>query len=95
MNFPFQTLGDQLPQVLQKVQVSQHLNQQLPLQSAFVDETGKQVVLGDYFGKRPAVLALVYYNCPMLCSEEMVTADGPPLFTCPPKAIVWLLPTAW
>ena len=63
--------GDQLPQVLQKVAVSQHLNQQLPLDAKFVDETGKAVQLRDYFGKRPAILTLVYYNCPMLCSEEM------------------------
>jgi len=63
--------GDQLPQVLQKVGVAQHLNQQLPLDASFVDETGKPVKLGDYFGKRPAILALVYYTCPMLCSEEM------------------------
>jgi protein SCO1/2 len=63
--------GDQLPQVLQKVAVTQHLNQQLPLDAAFVDESGKEVKLGDYFGKRPAVVALVYYTCPMLCSEEM------------------------
>jgi protein SCO1/2 len=63
--------GDQLPQVLQKVGVSQHLNQQLPLDAAFVDDTGKPVKLGDYFGKRPAIVSLVYYNCPMLCSEEM------------------------
>jgi len=63
--------GDQLPQILQKVAVSQHLNQQLPLDAAFVDETGKPVRLGDYFGKRPAILSLVYYNCPLLCSEEM------------------------
>jgi len=63
--------GDQLPQVLQKVGVSQHLDQQLPLDAAFVDETGKPVKLGDYFGKKPAILALVYYTCPMLCSEEM------------------------
>ena len=63
--------GDQLPQVLQKVGVSQRLNQPLPLDAAFVDETGKQVTLGDYFGKRPAILSLVYYNCPLLCSEEM------------------------
>jgi protein SCO1/2 len=63
--------GDQLPQVLQKVGVAQHLNQQLPLDAAFVDESGKPVQLGDYFGKRPAILALVYYTCPMLCSEEM------------------------
>ena len=63
--------GDQLPQVLQKVQVSQHLNQQLPLDTTFVDDQGQSVKLGDYFGKRPAILSLVYYNCPMLCSEEM------------------------
>jgi protein SCO1/2 len=63
--------GDQLPQVLQKVGVAQHLNQQLPLDASFVDESGKTVKLGDYFGKRPAILALVYYTCPMLCSEEM------------------------
>jgi protein SCO1 len=63
--------GDQLPQVLQKVGVSQRLNQQIPLDAAFVDETGKAVTLGDYFGKRPAILSLVYYNCPLLCSEEI------------------------
>jgi protein SCO1/2 len=43
----------------------------LPLDAAFVDESGKAVRLGDYFGKKPAILALVYYTCPMLCSEEM------------------------
>jgi protein SCO1 len=63
--------GDQLPQVLQKVGVSQHLNQQLPLDASFVDESGKPVKLGDYFGKHPAILSLVYYTCPMLCSEEL------------------------
>jgi protein SCO1/2 len=63
--------GDQLPQVLQKVGVAQHLNQQLPLDASFVDESGKSVRLGDYFGKHPAILSLVYYTCPMLCSEEL------------------------
>jgi len=63
--------GDQLPQTLQKVTVAQHLNQQLPLDATFVDDTGKTVKLGDYFGKKPAILSLVYYNCPMLCSEEL------------------------
>jgi protein SCO1/2 len=63
--------GDQLPTVLQKVGVEQHLNRQLPLDAQFVDDTGKTVRLGDYFGTHPAILSLVYYNCPMLCSEEM------------------------
>ncbi len=68
--------GDQLPQVLQKVGVSQHLNRQLPLDSVFLDDTGKTVKLGDYFGKHPAVFSLVYYNCPMLCSEELDGLTG-------------------
>jgi protein SCO1/2 len=68
--------GDQMPQVLQKVGVSQHLNQPLPLNAAFVDETGKPVTLGAYFGKRPAILSLVYYSCPMLCSEELDGLTG-------------------
>lgn len=63
--------GDQLPTVLQKVGVEQHLNQQLPMDAQFVDDHGNTVRLGDYFGKRPAIVSLVYYNCPMLCSEEM------------------------
>jgi protein SCO1/2 len=64
--------GDQLPSVLQKVQVTQHLNGQLPMDAKFVDETGAPVTLGKYFdGKHPAILSTVYYNCPMLCSEEM------------------------
>ncbi len=63
--------GDELPKVLKTVQVSQHLNQQLPLDATFVDDTGQTVKLGDYFGKKPAILTLVYYNCPMLCSEEL------------------------
>jgi protein SCO1 len=63
--------GDQLPTVLKKVEVDQHLNQQLPLDAQFVDDTGNTVRLGDYFGKHPAIVTLVYYNCPMLCSEEM------------------------
>ena len=64
-------VGDQLPRVLQQVGVAQHLNRELPLEAQFVDETGKTVRLGDYFGQRPAVIAMVYFNCPMLCSEEL------------------------
>ncbi len=59
------------PSVLNGVGIAQRLNQQLPLNLTFTDDAGKQVRLGDYFGKRPAILALVYYRCPMLCSEEM------------------------
>jgi protein SCO1/2 len=59
------------PAILNKVGIEQKLNQQLPLGLNFVDETGKTVQLGSYFGSRPAILALVYFQCPMLCSEEL------------------------
>ena len=69
--------GDELPRVLQQVGVSQHLNGQLPLNAAFVDDAGAPVTLGTYFnGKRPAVFALVYFDCPMLCSEELDGLTG-------------------
>jgi protein SCO1 len=63
--------ADQAPPILSKVYVHQRLNQQIPLDSPFHDETGATVKLGDYFGKRPVILAIVYYACPMLCSEEL------------------------
>ena len=67
-----ENLSDQLPTVLNKVQVTQHLNAQLPLDALFVDDEGQPVTLSKYFdGKHPVVLTTVYYNCPMLCSEEM------------------------
>jgi len=63
--------SDHLPGVLNKVNITQKLNTQIPLDGEYRDEAGKSVKLGDYFGKRPVVLALVYYECPMLCSEEL------------------------
>src|SRR5947209_12178153 len=63
--------ANEKPSVLSKVGIAQHLNQPLPLNTTFTDETGKQVQLASYFGKKPAMLALVYYQCPMVCSEEL------------------------
>ena len=37
----------------------------------FRDETGKTVKLGDYFGKHPVILSLVYYQCQILCMEDL------------------------
>jgi protein SCO1 len=63
--------SDKAPTLLDGVGIAQHLNEQLPLNLTFTNDAGQQVALGSYFGKRPAILALVYYRCPMLCSEEM------------------------
>jgi protein SCO1/2 len=60
-----------IPGVLHGVGIDQHLNQQLPLDLTFTNDAGQQVALGSYFGRVPAILALVYYRCPMLCSEEL------------------------
>jgi protein SCO1/2 len=68
--------SDKPPAILNGVNIAQHLNWQLPLSLAFTDDQGKQVQLASYFGKRPAILALVYYQCPMLCSEELTGLTG-------------------
>ena len=53
-------VSDKPPSILDKVGIEQRLNQQLPLELTFTDDAGKQVQLASYFGKRPAILALVY-----------------------------------
>jgi protein SCO1/2 len=58
------------PPGLQNVGIEQHLEEQIP-NLTFRDETGRAVRLGDYFGKRPMILNLVYYQCPMLCGEVL------------------------
>jgi protein SCO1 len=66
-----------LPPALKEVGIDQKLNEQLPPELIFRDEDGKPVKLGQYFGKKPVVLSLVYYSCPMLCTQilnGMVTA---------------------
>ena len=60
------------PADLANIGIDQRLNQQIPLNLEFKDETGKTVKLGDYFQSgRPVILNLVYYTCPMLCGEEL------------------------
>ena len=53
---------------LKDVSIDQKLDSQIPLDLVFTDETGRDVQLGAYFGDKPVVLALVYYECPMLCT---------------------------
>ena len=60
-----------LPDALREVRIEQKLNQQLPLDLMFRDESGRDVKLGQYFGQKPVVLAFVYYDCPMLCTQVL------------------------
>jgi protein SCO1/2 len=59
------------PPRLENVGIEQHLDAQVPPDLTFRDETGKTVTLGNYFGRKPLILNLVYYNCTMLCGEAL------------------------
>ena len=59
------------PPRLENVGIEQHLDAQVPPDLTFRDETGKTVKLADYFGRKPLILNLVYYNCTMLCGEAL------------------------
>ncbi len=59
------------PPRLENVGIEQHLDTQVPPDLTFRDDTGKTVKLGDYFGGKPLILNLVYYNCTMLCGEAL------------------------
>jgi protein SCO1/2 len=65
------TTASALPSALRDIGFDQRLNERLPLDAPFKDETGRDVRLGDFFGTRPVVLAFVYFNCPMLCTQVM------------------------
>jgi len=60
-----------LPKALSDVRIEQKLDHQLPLDLVFRDESGQSVKLGQYFGKKPVLLAFVYYDCPMLCTQVL------------------------
>ena len=65
-----------LPRVLQDVGFEPALNSQMPLDLRFRDETGRNVALGEFFGRKPVVLAFVYYRCPMLCDQVQMGVAG-------------------
>jgi protein SCO1 len=68
--YPTQNI-DVRPELLKDVGIDQKLNDSVPLDLAFRDEAGETVKLGQFFGDKPVVLSLVYYNCPMLCTQVM------------------------
>ena len=67
---PMQSVGVR-PELLKKVGIDQKLNQSIPLDLTFRDEDGRTVALGQFFGQKPVILTLVYYNCPMLCTQVL------------------------
>lgn len=73
---PTRVMDNGLPKPLKEVGIEQKLNEQIPLDAEFKNEEGQTIKLGEYFGKKPVVLALVYYECPMLCSEVLNGLTG-------------------
>jgi protein SCO1/2 len=68
---PGEAVPNQKPSILDQVGLDQRLNQQVPLDLAFVDDHGQPVQLRQYFGGKPVILMLVYYQCPMLCTQVL------------------------
>src|SRR6187200_1461049 len=71
MGFTGGIVASNVPPKMQHVTFSQRLGEQLPLDAQLKDENGRDVTLGDYFGRKPVVLAFVYYQCPMMCPLVM------------------------
>jgi len=65
--------ASEVPRILRDVGFDQRLGDHVPLDAVFRDESGRAVKLGQFFGSRPVVLSLAYYDCPMLCT---VTLNG-------------------
>ncbi len=61
-----------LPPIAREIGIDQKLNQQIPADLQFRDDLGNNVTLAKYFnGNKPLILTLVYYECPMLCTEVL------------------------
>lgn len=58
-----------VPAPLREIGFDQNIDQRIPLDTTFRDESGRVVRIGEYFGRRPVVLLFAYYDCPMLCTQ--------------------------
>ena len=71
---PSQNVGVK-PELLKQAGIDQKLDSQVPLDLSFRDEHGGTVQLGQFFDGKPVILTLVYYNCPMLCTQVLNALD--------------------
>jgi len=80
------------PPMLRDVGIDQLLNNPVPLDLEFKDETGRTVKLREYFTDKPVLLTLVYYDCPQLCNQVLNGATGAlkTLPMTPGKDYIWL-----
>ena len=74
---PSRSTGSGLPEPLKKVGIEQKLDEQIPFDAEFKNADGELIKLGSLFkNDRPVILALVYYECPMLCNEVLNGLTG-------------------
>jgi len=71
---PLQNIGTR-PELLKQAGIDQKLNSSIPLDLKFRDEHGRSVELAQFFGSKPVILSLVYYSCPMLCTQVLNGLD--------------------
>ena len=70
IDMPVQNIGVR-PDILKDVGIDQKLNEKIPLDLSFRDEQGNSVQLSQFFGQKPVIISLAYYNCPMLCTQVL------------------------
>ncbi|HYL47536.1 MAG TPA: SCO family protein [Candidatus Limnocylindrales bacterium] len=70
IDMPVQNIGVR-PDILKDVGIDQKLNEKIPLDLSFRDEQGNSVLLSQFFGQKPVIISLAYYNCPMLCTQVL------------------------
>lgn len=63
--------SDGTPKILRDIGIDQRLNEQVPLDLVFRDESGETVQLSRYVKDKPVIIALVYYQCPLLCNQVL------------------------
>lgn len=69
---PAEERSEPLPPELRNIGIDEHLGAQIPPDLPLVDHAGRPVKIGDYLdGKRPVILTLNYYRCPMLCGLQL------------------------
>ena len=65
-------VANHTPKALDGIGITEKLGESVDLALPFVDDTGKEVTLGQYFtGHKPVLLSIVYYNCPSLCNFHL------------------------
>jgi protein SCO1/2 len=65
------TPASAIPAPLREIGFDQRPGELVPLDAEFTDESNRTVQLGEFFGSRPVVMAFVYYECPMLCTQTL------------------------